>query len=816
MLRSIAQRAPGRRTGLVAALLAVALTATGIVGFPDPADADPVGVSAAGYQATIRRTAFGVPHVLAADLGGVAFGQGWAYAEDRFCDLADQIVKVRSERSRWFGPGRDGANLATDLAYLSLGVVERARRQEAGLSTQERAALGGYVAGFNGYLAATGPARVPGWCAGQPWIGPITAIDVLAYQRDIALLASGANLLAPIALAQPPGTAAARLPVAPALVAEGLRRVADQRRGEGATGSNGWAIGADRSVHGKGMLVANPHFPWQGELKFWESHLTVPGKLNVYGAGLGGLPGVQIGFTEKVAWTHTVAEGARFTFYTVDLVPGSPTTYLVDGEPEAMTANPVTVAVKGDDGVVRPHTRTMWSTRYGPVLDLSSVDPSLGWSTSLAVTYRDANIDNDRLLRQWYGISQATDVFGVRDAIARDHGIPWVNTIVADSQGNAAYADSSPTPNLSPSALAEWSSNPLGLLNGSSSANAWVVRPGARSPGLIPFADQPQLLRRDYVLNANDSHWFANQHRPLTGFSPLQGPEGTPLSVRTRQNVKLVNGAPGGRFDLPGLGAAILSDTAYTSDELTTAAVAACRQRGSTPVVVDGTPVDLGPACPVLASWDRRFDPGSSGAVLWRETIDSVVAAHPTALERAGPLFEVPFDPTDPANTPRGPAADPTPLLAGLARAVIRLRSGGFPLNVRLGAVQYTLKGAERIPVPGAGDTMGIANVVDHLASPGTSREPVLDPGPSLSGTALTTEGYVINDGTSFLLTVAFTASGPVARGLLTFGESADPRSPHFADQTRLFSQKRLRDCRFTEAAIAGDPELRVKVVRQP
>src|SRR4030095_15306132 len=95
-------------------------------------------------------------------------------------------------------------------------------------------------------------------------------------------------------------------------------------------GSNAWAIGADRSALGKGMLVANPHFPWQGELRFWESQVTVPGSLNVYGASLGGLPGVQIGFTDKVAWSHTVAAGTRLTFYSVDLVPGAPTKYRVD------------------------------------------------------------------------------------------------------------------------------------------------------------------------------------------------------------------------------------------------------------------------------------------------------------------------------------------------------------------------------------------------------------------------------------------------------------------------------------------------------
>src|SRR5262245_3722311 len=66
---------------------------------PRPAAAAPA------YRATIRWTSHGVPHVVAGDLGGLAFGQGYAFATHHVCVLADQIVKLRSERARLFGPG---------------------------------------------------------------------------------------------------------------------------------------------------------------------------------------------------------------------------------------------------------------------------------------------------------------------------------------------------------------------------------------------------------------------------------------------------------------------------------------------------------------------------------------------------------------------------------------------------------------------------------------------------------------------------------------------------------------------------------------
>jgi acyl-homoserine-lactone acylase len=778
-----------------------------------PGKADAV-VTASGYSAVIRRTSYGVPHITAPDLGSAAFGQGWAYAEDRLCDLADQVVKVRGQRARWFGAGDGNVNIATDLAYRQLDLVGLAQQQLARLSTEETQVLNGYVAGFNGFLAHVGVAHAPGFCAGQPWVGPITNVDVLAYQRDIALLASGQNFLGAMAAAQPPAAAASTPKIAPSLVKGGVDNALADVAGAGSAGSNGWALGANKSSAGKGELIANPHFPWQGELRFWESQLTVPGKLNVYGGSLGGLPGVQIGFTDKVAWTHTIATGTRFTFYSVNLVPGSPTTYYVDGHPEAMTAKTITIQVNNGSGGLTNLTQTQYSSRYGPMLDLSAIDPSLGWSTASAMTYRDANIDNDRMLRQWLNIARATDVNGIKAAINSDQGIPWVNTIATDSSGNAWYADPSQTPALSPSATAEWlATQPLGILDGSDSSNAWQTIPGARSPGLIPFSQQPQLLRRDYVFNANDSHWLANTQQLLTGFSPLQGPEVSPVTVRTRENVHLIESDPS--FTLADLGNTILSDTSFTSEQLTSYLVAACQARGASPVVVDGQSVNLTSGCSALAAWDRKFDVGSSGAVLWRETIASVIAAYPDALTVAGPLFGVAFNPADPGHTPRGAPYSSTPLLQGMARAVLRLRGLGLAPNVKLQNVQYTIKNGVRIPVPGGNENVGIANAVYYSPAPGSTREPVIPGGTPLPGTDMTTAGYVVNYGTSFLATVQYTSSGVQARGLLTFGESADPASPHFSDQTNLFTTKTLRDLKFTDSAINTDPNLSVEVLLQ-
>ena len=63
-----------------------------------PAKTPPKEVAKTGYHATIRWTSYGIPHIEAKDLRSLAFGQGYAFATQNVCVLADQIVKVRSER----------------------------------------------------------------------------------------------------------------------------------------------------------------------------------------------------------------------------------------------------------------------------------------------------------------------------------------------------------------------------------------------------------------------------------------------------------------------------------------------------------------------------------------------------------------------------------------------------------------------------------------------------------------------------------------------------------------------------------------------
>jgi len=765
------------------------------------------------YRATIRRTENNVPHITADDMGSLGFGYGYAFSEDHLCTLADVIVQVNSEQAKYHGTG-----VEQDVVYKAIDLKGRARTDFDGLQPDIQDLIRGYAAGYNSYLGEVGPDGVSGWCQGADWLRPIDEYDLAAYYRKLTLRASLDNFTEMAFTAAPPSNSNSSAPASPgsdtsetALASEAIGF--GSLSGVSATtplASNAWAIGPDRTLDGTTMLMGNPHFPWQGSLRFYEVQLTVPGKINVYGASLLGSPGVNIGFNDSVAWSHTVSAGSRFTAYMLDLVPGDPTSYKYGNETRKMTSKTVSVEVLNPDtGTVTSEDHTIWFSHYGPVLDF----PVIGWSDQTVITIRDANEDNNEIIPQYLGMDMAGSMDEFIAAHRDNQGIPWVNTIAASADGRIWYADTSATPNLSPEALANWRAkvdagglekiaydNRVVLLDGSDPANEWVDEPGARDPGLVPFDKMPQLERSDFVFNANDPYWITNPAQPLTGYSPLHGLVEQQLSPRTRMNAIQLgtnNGDSGsdGLYTLDELAASAVGNRVLTAELLVDEVLARCEQAG------DSAPPSATAGCLVLAKWDRHVNLDSRGAVVWREFISRI----------GNDVWGVPFDPSDPIGTPSGlaPAIEgDDQVLATLATAVDEVRSGGFALDAPLGDLQFADRGGKRIPIHGGTGSEGVTNIVTFSNDHSTS-EPSMSRGTRVSeGSSLTTDGYPVTYGTSFIYALEFTTDGPVAKALLTYGESGDPSSPFFSDQTQRFSDKAWRSVAFTEAAIAADENL--------
>ncbi|MFM9828278.1 MAG: penicillin acylase family protein, partial [Sphingomonas sp.] len=509
--------------------------------------------------------------------------------------------------------------------------------------------------------------------------------------------------------------------------------------------------------------------------------------VDVMGVGLAGTPLVALGFNKDVAWTHTVTEARHFTLFELALVPGAPTRYLVDGKAEAMTSRVITVPMPGG---AAPVTRTLYASRFGPMLTIPFL--KMPWGTATAYTMRDANKGNQRSLAAWMAMDKAKSVADIKAAVSSTLGIPWVNTIAADRAGNALHADITAVPNVSAD-KAKSCATPLSaevggrltLLDGRRSACNWSNTPGTAAPYLLPAGEQAVYERHDYVANSNDSYWLSNPATPYRQLSPVLGNWGTARTLRTRSGlVELANrlsgtdGLPGTKIDPQLAETMIVANHSLAGDLVIDPLLRLCAGKAA-----------VANACAALGGWDRKFDLDSRGAYLF--------ATFWEGASRIPGLWAIPFNAADPVNTPRDLVTDGATgerLLAALAKAADAVTKQGIALNARWGDVQFAVRGNERIPIHGADGQLGVLNV--QVAQP-------------VAG------GITPVHGSSYVQVVTFDDAGPVADAVLSYSQSTNPSSPHFGDQTPLYSAKRWHRMPFSPAQIAADSPSAPKTISE-
>jgi acyl-homoserine-lactone acylase len=750
------------------------------LGCSKPAPND-IPASKERYNATIRWTAHGVPHIKADDWGSLGYGFAYAVATDAVCTLAREFVNVRGEQAKFFGP-EDG-RLEADIFHKSV-ITDQALTHASARVPAEMAALqAGYVAGYNRYLADHTGEQLPASCRNQPWVRPIAAADMARIGIGVGIRYGLGRSPGAIANAAPPSTATPSKDEKVTFVAPPAANDVTM------FGSNAIAFGKQATVNGKGLMLGNPHYPWSGGSRFHMAHLTVPGDLDVMGVGLITTPFISIGFNHDVAWSHTVSTGLRFTLYELALDPKDPLSYRYGDEIRKLTPRVVSIEVKQPEGSMKSEQHTTYSSHFGPMLE----DKDLPWTRERAYAIRDSNLDNNRSTEQYLRFARAKSVADMLTAMQTSQGIAWVNTIAADRRGTALYADLSVVPNVDEAMLKacasatvnKWGPWPAVVMRGAPDCE-WRNDQRAQQPGILPSEQMPHLVRDDYVTNSNDSYWLSNPSQPLEGYSTIIGPERTERSLRTRAGLVFVNevlqSKPANRFDAQRLQDLLFSHRNFGAELLLDDVLAICKREPKT-VTVEKNRVDVTKTCEVLAAWDRTQSVTSRGAQVWTEAWP-LMSATPN-------LWVVPFDAEDPVHTPKqinaGDAKVRKAVMLALATATKKLNEAQIALDAPWGEVQYTERNGERIGIPGGAHATGMFSVMSAKLQPGKGYTPIVT-------------------GNSWMQVVTWTDQGEVdARGLLAYSQSEEADSAFVADQTKLYSMGQWLKLPFTEAEVAAD-----------
>ncbi len=790
------------------------------------------------YDVQLTRTGLGVPHINAKDFGSMGYGLGYAFAEDNLCVFLDDLVTIRGERSRYFGP--DGTykieandsvadNVSSDFFWKSILTDSVWQKTRDKTLPDYQNVVAGYVDGFNRYISELKSGAYPGRhqaCANGQWLQPITAADMYRRFVRLSVLASSSVFVKEIGNAQPPGalplvgqapvTPAGRhgvssKPPTPLMMAKALKSGPNplaSLQTHDQFGSNMYGFGSKGTESGQSMIYGNPHFPWKGTERLYLSHMTIPGKIDIMGVGLYGVPAVLIGFNQNVAWSHTVSTAYRFTFYQLQVNPQNPTQYKYEGKYRDMTKVPLSIQVKNPDGSLKTMTRTLYKSHFGPMITLSASGvPVLGWNNAIAYTMRDANLENDRLINQfarWNQAANLTDFIKIHKEVL---GVPWVNTVASGPGQPAYYGDITVVPNVPDSKVKACQSQPIAtvlsqiapglpVLDGSKASCEWGNDPDAPAPGIFGASHLPTLIRDDYVHNCNDSYWLTNPAQPVTGYARIIGDEKTPRSLRTRQCILQAerrlagtDGLPGNKFNMSNLQQIALSSQILSADLARDTVVnTICKL----PALINsqGSPVQTQAACDVLKNWDRRANLNSVGAHVWREFWQRA-STNPGGLPIAPPsqlpvLWTTTFNANEPYTTPRDLNPVNPSIYLAFADAITAINAAGIPMNQSFDKVQSSgVHINSRIPIFGGTDNEGAFTVV--------------------STPPLSKDGYKVEFGNSYIQTVTWTQGDnprPIAEAMLTYSLSTDPASPYYDNYTKVYSQKQWQRLPFETSEI--------------
>ncbi len=759
------------------------------------------------FQATVTRTDFGIPHVRADDWPGLGYGLGYAYAEDNYCLLMRSIIVASGQSSLYLG---EAGNQDNDFLWALINGDE-AQLQQEWFDPQPQHVkdlIGGYVAGFNRYFRDTGRAALASGeegCRDAEWTREINHLDLLRHLRKLTLQGSTDNgtirqilndVEAPTA-SSPTGSMARQSPDL------SLPPLFSNLPAAAAGGSNAIAVGRDYSQSGSGLLLGNPHQPWQGTGQFYMMHLTIEGEYDAMGASLHGIPAVNIGFNKDVAWSHTVSFANRLTLYELLLNPDNPMQYFYDGELRDIESETVSIDTLDDSGNPVSLSKTFYRSHYGLLVDLRSQNPAIaGWPIALSGTVfamRDANIDNIQGIAQWITAGQADSVTGFADAL-REVAFPWVHTVAADRNGEVFYGDISSIPHVDQGKLDDCVSGPLAplitavtssliiALDGSRSACEWGRDPDSpEGRDVFGFDALPKIFRTDYVANSNNSYWLSHADEPLNGFPIIMGPLGGEQEqqfLRTRITHQMVAERIAGTdgldaeagFSHDNLKALMYSNRVLGAELALDDVLSACPFTGAP--LDGGQRTAVEEACTLLTNWDRRVNADSIGAQVftefWRALKADFDSATPLEIENQV-LWSIDFDPGQAIATPSGfdlASSDNANRIAiALATAVARLEANNVAPDLPFGDAQFVERNGTRIPIHGGLDDMGVFGVIKVGLEDGGYRR--------------------VTGGNSYIQAVTWDAGDcPLADAVLVPSQSNNPESAHYSDQTSVYSEK--------------------------
>jgi len=505
-------------------------------------------------------------------------------------------------------------------------------------------------------------------------------------------------------------------------------------------GSNAFALAPTKTKTAHTTIVSmDPHLPWQGWRRWYQADLNCDA-LNVTGVTFAGVPYIAMGHTPTLAWGNTVNHPDLMDVYEEHLSPADkPTHYEYDGTTHNLTKRTYRFGVVGPDGKMTYQTHEFLYTPHGPV-----VHDRQGHSYAIKL----AGWGDVQVLNQLRDQDLARTVSQCRKAIGEQHLVKF-NYLFGDASGHIGYVYAGKIPKRPANY------DVAKPLPGWTSRTEWL--------GDVPAASLPQAYDppAGYFENCNDAPWFTSPgiaDRPGGISSKL--PEWMSPQDRSDRGLRMTELLSKANKLSVDDAKSVATDTLDLTAQRWLPTLLSAARRGVTGMP-GGTQHDTVAHCvDVLSRWDMRRLVESRGPALFDALLDQ-------------PAINTFLD------NPPSPHLDGATVCQAILGASSNLSNRGELVDGAWGDVHRHRRGAVDLPMDGGGNSI--------VPNQGT-----------MDDRGVITAGF----GPSFQMIVEMSKGSIKAWSYLPYGESDDPKSPHYTDQMSLATRRKFRELPATEAAV--------------
>jgi len=696
-------------------------------------------------QVTIIRDNWGVPHIYGKTDANVVFGLMYAQCEENFKGIERNYLYQLGKQAEVDGE----SNLFTDVQLQLIADSADAIKEYKSSPVWFKKLLDAFADGINYYLYKHPETKPQVLKHFEPWYA------LMFTDGSVAATITGGITLNETRKFYSDSTSAKYGAVSSEKPLSIEDRVFDRE-----IGSNGFAIGPQKSASGNAMLYINPHVPFYFRS---EVQLVSQEGLNTYGAVTWGQFFIYQGFNAHCGWMHTSSNADVADAYAEKITKkGNNWFYEYNGQQTPVTQRDLVINCKKGDKV-EPVKITGFYTHHGPVL---------GSRNGQWLSLKANNRSYEALLESWLITKANTYDEYVKAMNLLQNATN--NTVYADDKGNTVFWYGNFMPKRDPKL--DWTQP----VDGSTPATEWQ--------GLHPLNEIVQVRNPagGWIQNCNATPFAsAGKNSPdAKKYPAYMAPDGQ--NYRGINAVKLLDNNE--KLTLEGMIAKGYDRYLAAFDVLLPPLFKAYEAATPEQKSKLAAPVAL------LKQWDRRASITSAATTLGVEYGTLIFALLPRAASaEAGTYQTERVDQLLQSTTPEQ-------LIKYLSEAADNLTKRYGTWNVAWGEVNRYQRPADGVSFDDNKPSLPSASVASTFGQlPSFVSRP-------MNGTKKR-YGY---SGNSFMAAVEF---GPKvkAKSLITGGQSFNSSSKNFTDQAQMYLDGKFKDVLFYKEDVIKHAEITYK-----